>query len=314
VGTDGVRLGQAYPTGPFAYASQQAYGILSNWWNKVLARQMSVQEAMSQGARQVNAFLTEQRYLVKSAGSFEATYARLKQVPLGENYPAPSVGGLGLPPSPGRDLVQYRSGAWTLVGSGWDVWNYSDNCAFAGIAFTGSEGEFTCRVVALENVSCPYISPWAKFGLMARGDLSDDAADVTIEGTGANGTGIQLRFAPNLYPTASGFGAASAGGVLGANDITLPNTKPAANYIKRPFWLRMQRKGLTWYFYTSWDGSHWNSLGNYTADMGGCWVGLFVSSGNFAFNGKGAIRVTFDNVSFTPNVFFQIGTAQTSTT
>jgi len=303
----GVRSGRAYPTGPFAYATQQAYGTLSTWWNKALARQMSVRQAMAQGAQQVNALLKQQRALAVHSASLRTGYGRLQRVPLGSAYPPPARTGAGVPPSPGKALVSIHDGSYALLGAGWDVWGESDNCAFACLPVTGSEGVYTCRVAAVQNVSCPYLSPWAKFGLMARGDLSDDAAEVTLEGTGANGTGMQMRFAANLPPAASGFGATSAGAVLGASAITQPNTKPAANYVKRPFWLRLRRQGLTWSCYTSWDGKTWQLLGSYTVDMGGCWVGLFADSGNFAFNGKGAIRVIFDHLDFTPTTFVQVG-------
>lgn len=232
-------------------------------------------------------------------------------MPLGQAYPAASRDGLGVPPSPGTGLLHVSDGAYTLTCAGWDIWNESDNCAFAAIPFTGTEGAFTCRVTAVTNVSCPYLSPWAKFGLMARGDLSDNAADVTIEGSGANGVATQMRFAANLAPAAQGaFGATTSGGFLGASGLTLDNTKPAKNYIKQPFWLQLRRRGLTWSFYTSLDGQKWVEAGQpYTPEMGGCWVGIFADSGNFQFNGKGAIAVTFDHLSFTPTTVVQVGVA-----
>ena len=41
--------------------------------------------------------------------------------------------------------------------------------------------------------------------------------------------------------------------------------------------------------------------------MGGAWIGLFATSHNGDFGGKGTIKATFDNVSFPVNAVCQIG-------
>jgi ABC-type glycerol-3-phosphate transport system substrate-binding protein len=227
--------------------------------------------------------------------------------------PAPPRTGIGRPPTPlpaGWFSVG-SGGRVTLTGGGADVWTPSANASFAGAGVTARAGSFTCRVVALENVDCPYLSQWAKVGLLVAGDLSDAAAALTLEVTGANGVYQQVQPVPGNGWSATGPSSpTAASGLIGATALTYPNHRPAANYLRRPLWLRWVRDGLSWTGFTSWDGVSWTPTGPAVAlEAAGCWVGLFVCAHNISFGGKGLIRAVFDHVSFPLAEEVQIGTA-----
>lgn len=234
----------------------------------------------------------------------------LQSVSIGphSSYPVPPENGVGVPVRPATNLVVAGpGGSYTLLGDGWDVYSASDNCVFACLPVTATEGEWSCRVTMITNLTCPHLSQWAKVGIMAAGDLSDDPPYCSPHVTGANQIEWQYRIVPGLTP-------AGASGLLpaGVKALTSLNTKPAANYLLQPLWLKISRKGEMWTPWGSMDGSHWSQLNPPAAvRMAGCWVGVFACSHNGSFNNAGYIRAAFDNLSFKPTHFMQVGNTGT---
>lgn len=299
-----------YGTGQyfFRYDDPAAENIINGFYNKMFARQLAVPLALQQATRQVNALEAAAATTWTSAGAASATAkAEIKSAEAGtlHTFSPPPRGGIGVPPSSAANLVQVSGGKYTLLGDGADVWGGSDNCVFACAAATSTTGTYVARIVSLANVNCPHLSEWTKVGLMARADLSDNAAYVALMLTGENGIVVQYR--PLATVNTVGNGASGPG----QTGLTLPNTKPLPNYLKQPVWLKLVRNINTWTPYTSLDGSKWTAAGTpVTLSMAGAWVGLFAtshnSSGGFAPGQK--IRVQFDSVSgFQPSQFIQVG-------
>jgi ABC-type glycerol-3-phosphate transport system substrate-binding protein len=295
--------GRAYPHLFFRYGFSQADNILNEWFGKIGAKQVSVAEGFTQAARQVNAW--EQQAL-KYEQEQKALVRAIESTPVrpNSNYPAPSVTGIGVPPTPTPYIVE-RDGTFVLLGDGWDCWEASDNTTLACIPVTETEGEWSCRVVLISNLTCPHLSQWAKVGLMARADLSDDAPAAYVHVTGAHQIEWQARLQAGMTPSSQSGLTPNPGN---AGTLTLPNTKPAANYLIKPVWLKLSRKGVTWTAWGSFDGVHWQQLGTpQIAQMGGCWVGIQACAHNGSFNNQGYIRAVIDHVSFQPTHFVQVG-------
>ncbi len=295
--------GRAYPHMFFAQGAEQADGILDTWFGKIGARQVSVSEGFTQAATQINAW-------EKQAGKFFAAQTaalatiRAQKVAPNTNYAAPSVSGIGVPVQPTSYILEHN-GTFTLLGDGQDCYSASDNTTFACMPVTATEGEWSCRVVQVTNLSCPHLSQWAKVGIMARGDLSDDAPDAYVHVTGAHQIEWQARLQPGMTP---GGQSGLTPNANNSGNLMLPNTKPAANYLIKPLWLKLSRKGMTWTAYASWDGKTWAQTGTpQLAEMGGCWVGIQACSHNGSFSNKGYIRAVIDNVSFKPTHLVQVG-------
>jgi ABC-type glycerol-3-phosphate transport system substrate-binding protein len=295
--------GRAYPHLFFAEGPLQADGILNTWMGKIGSRQVSVAEGFTQTAAQINAW-------EKQAGKFFAAEAaalhKIEAVQPGPhtNYAPPSVSGVGVPVTPTPYILEHN-GTFTMLGDGQDCYSASDNTTFACIPVTATEGEWWCRVVSVTNLTCPHLSQWAKVGIMARGDLSDDAPDAYVHVTGAHQIEWQARLQPGLTP---GGQSGLTPNPNNSGNLMLPNTKPAANYLIKPLWLKLSRKGMTWTAWSSFDGQHWVQTGSpQTVEMGGCWIGIQACSHNGSFNNKGYIRAVIDNVSFKPTRFVQVG-------
>jgi ABC-type glycerol-3-phosphate transport system substrate-binding protein len=295
--------GHAYPHLFFLQGPIQADNIITSWQTKIANRQVSVAEGYTQAARQVNAW-------EQAAGSFfakqQAEWAAVRKVPVSPttSYAAPSVAGLGVPYQPTPYIVQ-KNGQYTLLGDGWDCWEASDNCTFACIPVTATEGEWWCRVVLISNLTCPHLSQWAKVGMMARADLSDDAVEAYTHVTGAHNIEWQVRMIPGETPSSeSGWTPDGLNGPA----LCKPNTQKHNNYLIKPVWLKLSRKGPWWTAWASWDGKTWKQTGTPgLAEMGGCWVGIMACAHNGSFNNQGYIRAVIDNLNFTPTHFVQVG-------
>ncbi len=67
-------------------------------------------------------------------------------------YPAPATLGAGVSASSAKGwVVPGAGGTYTLLGDGWDVYAASDNCVFACLPITATEGEWSCRITAVTN-------------------------------------------------------------------------------------------------------------------------------------------------------------------
>jgi hypothetical protein len=142
------------------------------------------------------------------------------------------------------------AGAWTVKGSGADIWGTGDQFHFDYWALPG-DGAITARVVSVTNTSF-----YAKAGVMMRQSLSANAAYAFAAAL------------PSLsvfqYRTSAGASAASSG------------YYPAAY----PLWVRVVRANGNLTAYQSADGTTWQQMGNTVsvALSGTVYAGLAVSS------------------------------------
>ena len=195
-----------------------------------------------------------------------------------------------------------------VSGSGTGVDGYTDSATFAGQAFTQSRGQFACRLVGLQAVKGTSIANGAKVGLMARGDLSNAAASVGLEVSAGRGVHFHVRPESGMplvdqRPTSVN----AETGLIGSAVILADDSKPAANYLLRPVWLKLVLAVDRWTAFTSLDGAHWSQAGQpVVAKFVGAWVGLFATS-----HQSGAyVRATFDHVTgFLPSVVVQLASS-----
>ncbi len=304
---DAAIKGYGYGQQFWRYEDSQAEGIIGNIATQIWNKQMDVVEGFNQITKQIDAFEAVGAQTQAKLNTEEAAIAKvLSSVSVGPhtNYPAPSVTGAGVPPTDAKNLVVVGpGGSYTLLGDGWDMYEASDNAVFACLPVTATEGEWSCRVTSVTNLTCPHLSQWAKIGIGAFGDLSDDSPAAYPHVTGAHEIEWQYRIVPGLTP-------AGASGLLpnGVKNLMAPNTKPAANYLLAPLWLKISRQGDQWTPWASMDGKTWTQLNPpATVRMAGCWVGIYACAHNGSFSNKGYIRATFDNLSFTPTHFVQLG-------
>lgn len=230
----------------------------------------------------------------------------------GSHYPAPKKSGQGAPYSKTPYIVtNAKTGVYTLLGDGWDVWLSSDNPTFAALPVTATEGTWECRLTSISNLTCPHLSQWSKFGIMARGDLSDDAPMCTLHVDGGHSIEWQYRGIAGITPGGqAGLSLPPPGSKSGNATLVQPIAKKFPNYLIKPVWLRLQRKGTTWTPWASWwDGKTWVQTGSpqVVAEMGGCWIGVIACAHNGSFNDTGYARATFDHLSFHPTELVQLG-------
>ena len=113
----------------------------------------------------------------------------------------------------------------------------------------------------------------AQIGLMARGDLSDNAAFVMVDIDGSNGLHVDDQPVPGITQDHQRG--------LGGTAIFSSSTKPVANWLLKPIRLRLARQDSVWTAYTSLDGISWQAGKPVQGiQMAGCWVGLFVNNKN----------------------------------
>lgn len=313
--TEAAVAGNGVPPAYYAYANSQVNGVVSPYFAQLWSQATTVADAwagIDKGLNTVlSAGLPAQQAQVALANELSSAASAKGPV----TFPAPSVNGAGSSATSGASLAQSGSGGqWILVGDGAGVGAVSDNCSFAGVAWTSDQGTFICRIDSIENVSCPRLSPNLAVGLMARGDLSSDAADMIVAVTGGAGVEVARRWTAGEMPlTMSAPAKGSQSGLISPGFVTGDASTTSgtnANLLLHPLWLRLTRVASGWQAYTSLDGTHWNAAGeSLQAMMAGCWVGLFATAHNADFNGKGTIRATFSNVTFTPKQLSQIGSA-----
>lgn len=300
---------RAFPQQGFAYESVQADALVDQWGNKIWTHQVGIREGLTQLTKAIDALEASANVV---AAQQAATLRAIESVKPGPttHYPMPPVGGIGVPATPATAWVKAdaATGTYTLLGDGVDVWSTSDNCVFACLPITATEGEWVCRVTAVSNLTCmasgkPALSVWAKAGIMARGDLSDDAPMASPHVTGANQIEWEVRTIAGIYPS-------SDAGLVpsGVKSLMRPVGTPVANFLLAPLWLKIRRVGDQWTPFASMDGVHWTQLAPpAVAQMGGCWIGVFVLAHNGDFGAKGYIRAVFDHLNFRPTHFVQLG-------
>jgi regulation of enolase protein 1 (concanavalin A-like superfamily) len=174
------------------------------------------------------------------------------------------AGDVGWPGSAGQ-----ASGTYTVVGSGVDIWNNADSFHYV---YRGVSGDFTnvVRVVTLQNTD-----PWAKAGLMIRGNLNQNSMNALIAITPQNGA---------LFSFRTDAGAAS---------------HSSAGSGTAPYWVKLVRTGNLFTGYSSPDGANWNQVGSTNLPMSAnAFLGLAVT----AHNNTKTNTATFDNL----NMIFQL--------
>lgn len=272
---------------------------------------MTVAEGFRRAARQIDAMEVAGRTVSAEAAREEATYRRYMALAGAASgpirFPPPQRRGSGVPPVTDASAVrQLSGGAWVVSGGGAGVIGSADGLTFAAAPVTSSEATFTCRLAAIQAVKPDTLNPGAKFGLMARSDLSDNAAAVAV--VIAAGRGVHFLARPTAgtpladqRPSSSSQGA----GLLGSAVVLGNKAIPSGNVLLRPVWLRLVRHIATWIAYTSLDGIHWTAAGTpQGTEIVGAWVGLCVTA-----HGSGhVVRATFDHVTgFSPATFVRIG-------
>ncbi|HEY2146731.1 MAG TPA: glycoside hydrolase family 16 protein, partial [Pirellulales bacterium] len=183
-------------------------------------------------------------------------YVRAAAFPLSA-VPAFADADIGSPGVPGSS--NFDGVAWTIQGSGSDIWNTSDQFHFTNTTASG-DVTITARVDNLLNTGT-----FAKAGLMIRDGTAANAPYAFVfvnppNGQTGDGANFELRSAPGVPSQA-------VGSLAGAT---------------APLWLRLQRVGNNFTAFDSSDGVTWSQLGptESIAMSGTVNVGLAVSANN----------------------------------
>jgi hypothetical protein len=123
--------------------------------------------------------------------------------------------------------------AYTVSGSGADIWDKADGFQYAFQQVSG-DVEYTAKIVSLTKSD-----PWTKGALMIRDGLTGNSAHAMMAIASDNGLTFQYR---------TGDGATSA---LAAGN----------NAIRPPYWLKIVRSGNTLIGTASADGASWVEVG-----------------------------------------------------
>ena len=160
----------------------------------------------------------------------------------------------------------FSGGAFTVNGSGADIWSSSDSFNYVFQSSTGNT-IITARVASQENTNL-----WAKSGAMIRETTAANSSYVFVFVTPGHGVNMQYR-------SSTGAGAAQLAQVAG----------PVA-----PYWVRLTRSGNTFTGFASADGVSWTQVGAINVIMASnALQGLAVT----AHNNSTLNTSTFDNVS-----------------
>lgn len=160
----------------------------------------------------------------------------------------------------------HSSGAFTVNGSGSDIWGTSDGFRFVYQALSG-DVEIKARVTGIQNTN-----GWAKAGVMIRESLASGSPHGFMLVSAASGLAFQHRAA-----TGGSSGSAGASG-------------------SAPRWVRLTRVGGTLTGYSSDNGTSWVQVGSQSVPLAGTvYVGLAVT----AHNNSVLCQATFENVSAT---------------
>jgi ABC-type glycerol-3-phosphate transport system substrate-binding protein len=314
----------------FAAHDQSAQTLIAGAYDDVFLRHQPVTPAFTTVSKRVDALESNATAVILQNERTVRLMLALANGRVVSGLPSPETTGTGLPPSPAASRVHTRGGVWTIEGDGAGVgpsFSAQDNCVLTAVADTDGVGTWTARILTLANQSCPHLSQWAQVGLMARENLSSNAAYAALSLSAGNGIVWQWRpqagtldqaFVPAAPPNLlSSYGLSSYQGPLGgsawsARALTkkwLPATA-RENIVIRPIWIRLVRSGIGWTAQVSTDGKSWVTVAPaQDVQMLGAWVGIFVTANNGAFP-KGAglsVLASCDQLSFTPSLSVQIG-------
>jgi regulation of enolase protein 1 (concanavalin A-like superfamily) len=179
---------------------------------------------------------------------------------LPEGWSNQDVGAVGLAGNAGES-----AGAFTLEGSGADVWGTADQFHYAYRTLTG-DGEIVARVATVENTHA-----WAKAGVMMRDSLDAASSQAFMLVSAGKGLAFQRRTVTGGESTNTSGGAGTA-----------------------PRWVRLVRSGSSFSAYVSTNGTTWTLVGTDTIGMGSTiYVGVAVGSHTNAT----LCTATFDSVA-----------------
>jgi hypothetical protein len=174
----------------------------------------------------------------------------------------------GHPPYTGS-FVEAPVGAYTITGSGADIWNTSDEFHFAYKEFTGT-GTIIAKVESVQNTH-----EFAKAGIMIRDTLDADSRYASLFITPENGVRFQYR-----------------------TDTSANTDRQFTEGITAPYWVKLERTlgGLARAYYSA-DGTTWDPFDVQSITMNTpMYIGLAVTSHDAALT----CEAKFSNVSF-PN-------------
>lgn len=146
----------------------------------------------------------------------------------------------------------FNSGAFTLRGSGADIWGTADEFQFAYRAMTG-DGTITAHIQSIE-----FADRWTKAGVMMRASLAAGSRQAMMIASPGKGFAFQRR--------------------LVDDSDSVHTAGPLAT---APAWVRLQRSGSTITASISFDGVNWTVIGADQIDMPATiYVGLPLTSHN----------------------------------
>src|SRR4051812_2990284 len=158
------------------------------------------------------------------------------------------------------------NGAFTVTGSGADIWGTADAFHYAYAPLSG-DGTIVARVTGMPTD----ISAWVKAGVMIRESLTAGSPHALMLVSPGKGLAFQRRAV--------------------ANDIS---THTPGAFATAPRWVKLQRSGNLFSAYESVDGTSWTLVGTDTIVMGtNVYAGLAVSSHVASV----AATCTFDRVA-----------------
>lgn len=170
------------------------------------------------------------------------------------------IGNVGLAGSAG-----YTNGAFTVGGSGGDIWGGTDAFHYAYHPLNG-DGQIVAHVASQRNTD-----PWAKAGVMIRESLNPSSRYADMVLTPGNGAAFQRRTSPGANAVHTGRGGITA-----------------------PSWVKLVRGGTMLTGYVSSDGATWTRVGTDTIPMiTTVYAGLAVT----AHNNAALNTATFDHVA-----------------
>jgi regulation of enolase protein 1 (concanavalin A-like superfamily) len=153
--------------------------------------------------------------------------------------------------TPFAGTATYHDGAYTVTGSGKDVWDSSDAFHYVYQPLS-SDGTIIARVAAVPTD----VDRWVKAGVMMRASLEPDAAHAFMLVSAGKGLAFQRR-------VATGGTSTSTSGTAGA----------------APYWVKLTREQDNFSAYESADGAAWTLVGTETVPMPDTiYAGLAVTS------------------------------------
>jgi len=144
-------------------------------------------------------------------------------------------------------------GAFVIVASGSDIWDNRDGFRYV-YQYINGDCEITTKVKSIEG-----IHEWVKAGIMVRESLDGGSKNAFVCVTNKNGVTSQQR--------------------LKSNDAAEDGKRNPD--VKAPYWIKLNRKGDSFSYYVSANGSKWELLSNTDIPMNrNVYIGFAATSHN----------------------------------